>query len=186
MVKTDADGVRRKLPHLGDAGRGINRQRPHLGNELETLDECGRWSEHLRRMMRELQNRLRGVRVCCGDWARICGPSPTFKHGVCGVFLDPPYADMANRASDLYRVDCEQVAHRVRAWAIANGDNPLLRIALCGYVGEHDMPDSWDCWAWKAQGGYGNQRLDGINDNGAKERIWFSPHCLNPQPTLFV
>ena len=26
-------GVNRQLPHLGDAGRGVNRQLPHLGNE---------------------------------------------------------------------------------------------------------------------------------------------------------
>jgi hypothetical protein len=34
--------------------------------------------------------------------------------------------------------------------------------------------------AWKSNGGYGGQRKDGSNDNAGKERIWFSPHCLNP------
>lgn len=46
------------------------------------------------------------------------------------------------------------------------------------------MPDSWDCVAWKAAGGYGNQRED--NDNAGRERIWFSPHCLQPQAELFA
>ena len=46
--------------------------------------------------MRELAERLRKVRVCCGDWSRVCGPSVTIKHGITGVFLDPPYADEAD------------------------------------------------------------------------------------------
>ena len=46
------------------------------------------------------------------------------------------------------------------------------------------MPESWECVAWKAKGGYGSQNADG-NDNAAKERIWFSPACLRPQATLW-
>jgi hypothetical protein len=60
-----------------------------------------------------------------------------------------------------------------------NGDNPLLRIALCGYEGEHQMPGSWDCFAWKAHGGYSVQG-HGTNRNRLLERVWFSPHCLKP------
>jgi site-specific DNA-adenine methylase len=128
--------------------------------------------------MEQLATRLRNVRVCCGDWSRICGSSVTFKHGVTGVFLDPPYADTAGRSSDLYSTDSEDVAHDVRKWAIANGDNPDLRIALCGYESEHLMPESWDCVPWKTRGGYGSQGNNQGRENSAKERIWFSPHCL--------
>lgn len=42
------------------------------------------------------------------------------------------------------------------------------------------MPDSWECIAWKAKGGYGSQRKNGTNENGARERLWFSPACLKP------
>ena len=78
------------------------------------------------------------------------------------------------------------MAHDVRRWAIANGDNPLLRIALCGYEGEHDMPSSWECVPWKANGGYGGQSKDHDNPNAKRERIWFSPHCLGgKQRSLF-
>ena len=133
--------------------------------------------------MRQRAARLRRVRVCCGDWQRILGPSVTFKHGITGVFLDPPYADTAERAGDLYAADSLDVAHAVREWAIANGDNRDLRIALCGYEGEHVMPDSWECVAWKAKGGYSSQNRE-VNDNPTKERIWFSPHCLRTA-TLF-
>ena len=70
--------------------------------------------------MRELSYRLRSVRVCCGDWARICGPTPTFKHGITGVLLDPPYADTAKRTPNVYSEDSLDVAHAVRKWAIEN------------------------------------------------------------------
>ena len=48
----------------------------------------------------------------------------------------------------------------------AQGDDPLIRIALCGYEGEHDMPGSWDCVEWKARGGYGSQ-----GENRARELL---------------
>ncbi len=59
-----------------------------------------------------------------------------------------------------------------------------MRIALCGYEGEHDMPASWACVPWKSRGGYGSQQKDGLNKNPARERLWFSPHCNNAR-TLF-
>ena len=76
------------------------------------------------------------------------------------------------------------VAHDVRKWAIENGGDPDLRIALCGYEGEHAMPESWECVAWKARGGYGSQGDGRGRQNAGRERIWFSPHCLKP-PSLF-
>jgi len=104
----------------------------------------------------------------------------TFDHGLTGVFLDPPYADTAKRRSDLYREDSGDVAHAVREWAIANGDNPKMRVALCGYDGEHEMPPTWECLAWKTAGGYGSSSDKHDNPNAKRERIWFSPHCLKP------
>ena len=183
-------GLNRKLPHLGNAGTGVHRKLPHLGDAGTGVEEClsDRTSgtrSGLKEYMHELANRLRSVRVCCGDWQRICGPSVTFKHGVTGVFLDPPYADSADRDATLYASESLTVAHDVRRWAIENGDNPLLRIALCGYEGEHAMPDSWECVAWKARGGYGSQGDGRGRDNAGRERIWFSKSCLR-LPTLFA
>ena len=184
-------GVHRKLPHLGP-GKGVNRQRPHLGNPGTVEDACisdltsGTLSrENLKNYMRELAERLRRVRVCCGDWSRICGPSPTVKLGITGVFLDPPYADEAGRTDGLYAADDGTVSHAVREWAIEWGEHPLMRIALCGYEGEHAMPDSWECVQWKASGGYGGQgdKNGAGRANSPRERIWFSPHCL--RTTLF-
>ena len=166
-------GVSRQLPHLGDAGQGVHRKRPHLGNAGKGVSR----NVSLMEWFQELSARLTRVRVCSGDWSRVCGPSVTVKHGLTGVFLDPPYADTAARDENLYRCDSVTLAHDVREWAIARGDDPLMRIALCGYEGEHVMPESWSCLEWNAGEGYGGQSAAG-NDNGLRERIWFSPSCL--------
>jgi hypothetical protein len=179
-----------KLPHLGDAGRGVHRpsqQLPHLG-------DAGRGGQlavaetpvipptaDLYAYFRALADRFRRVRVCCGDWSRVCGPTPTVKQGLTGVFLDPPY-DQGERDAELYAVETP-VAAEVRAWCLANGADPRLRIALCGYDGEgHDELEraGWDVVAWKARGGYGSQGNGDGRGNAARERIWFSPHCLKP------
>jgi len=182
-------GVNRKLVHLGNAGRGVNRQRVHLGDagrgegpsegcEPQTGPGAGEGLQGLLPWFVALSDRLKRVRVCSGDWTRVCGPTPTVKMGLTAVFLDPPYADTARRTADLYSLDSESVAHAVREWAIAHGGDRRLRIALCGYQGEHEMPDSWDAVAWKANGGYGSQGKGSGRTNAAREVIWFSPHCL--------
>jgi 16S rRNA G966 N2-methylase RsmD len=127
--------------------------------------------------MQALAARLRRVRVCCGDWSRVVTKAVTYGQGLTAVFLDPPYADTAGRDPNLYAVEDLSVAHRVREWAIENGSNPKLRIALCGYEGEHQMPDDWECVPWKASGGYSKPGSRG-DENRHRERIWFSPHCL--------
>lgn len=86
----------------------------------------------------------------------------------------------------LYAVEDLQISKSVRDWAITHGDDPLIRIALCGYEGEHQMPDSWECVAWKALGGYGSQGNGNGRANATRERIWFSPHCLRLQDNLFA
>lgn len=170
-------GINRQLPHLGDQGQGINRKRPHLGDQGQGVLE----------LFERLAARLRRVRVCCGEWSRVCGPSVTHKHGLTGVFLDPPYGDAAKRTPGLYKEDSLDVAALARAWAIENGSNPLLRIAFCGYEGEHEFPPEWQAFSWKSAGGFGSQGENGIGRlNAHRERIWFSPHCLaGEQLSLF-
>lgn len=102
----------------------------------------------------------------------------------CAVFLDPPYAHEL-RAAYLYAEDDATISVRVREWALEHGDDPELCIALCGYEGEHEMPASWQVYAWKAARGYAGAD----NDNRERERIWFSPHCLpleSAQRSLFA
>jgi hypothetical protein len=75
----------------------------------------------------------------------------------------------------------------VREWCIANGDNPRLRIALCGYADEHDdlMPATWQRLRWRARGGMANTGKNEKNKNRYKEVIWFSPACHIGQGKLF-
>jgi hypothetical protein len=192
-LSNQGQGVDRKLVHLA-RGKGVNRQLVHLARgkgvnrklvHLVNGKDVNRKLERLLPWFTALQDRLRAVRVCSGDWSRVCGPSVTFKLGLTAVFLDPPYADTADRTDDLYRVDCNQVAHDVREWAIEAGRHPDMRIALCGYEGEHEMPDDWSVVEWNAGPGYGSQAKE-RTENGRRERIWFSPACLVPQPGLFT
>jgi hypothetical protein len=162
-----------RLPHkrrsvIGTSGRGF----PVTGGS----------GEQVREFFHSLADRMRNVRVCCGDWQRVLTPTCTTVLGVTGVLLDPPYASEASRAGDLYGVEDYSVAHKVREWAIRNGENPQLRIAICGYEGEHVLPSSWRCVPWKAQGGMGVQH-EGTRgrENAGRERIWFSPYCLDAE-----
>ena len=182
-------GVNRQLPHLGDPGKGVNRQLPHLGNPGKGVNRqlpgcadgdgatpvggCEDRRARLLAYMRSLSDRLRGVRVCCGDWTRVCTPSVTHRHGVTGVLLDPPY-DVAGTD---YGESSRGLSGRVREWALEAGKNPLMRVALCGYADEDhgaNLP-GWECVAWRAGGGYNNI---GDGANRRRERIWFSPACL--------
>ena len=185
IVKSDSgQGINRKLPHVGDSGQGINRQLPHVSNsgpginrKLPHVGDSGR-GEFILDWFNRLSDRIRDVRVCCGDWSRIVTPVVTTRHGVTAVFLDPPYD-----------TDCEKglygqegaVSTTVRNWCLKNGNDPDLRIALCGYDGEHDMP-GWSKLDGKAtNGGYGNSAG---NANANRERIWFSPSCIDLEKGL--
>ena len=173
----------RQLPHLSNAGMGVHRtsqRRPSLKASVGVH----RVHQNLPEYFAHLSKRLQRVRVCCGDWMRVLGPSPTTHNGLTAVILDPPYSDQAKRAEGLYAQDSLTIALDVRAWAIENGDNPKLRIALFGYEDEHaaDMPEDWECFAWKAGPGYSNIGKNGASDNHTKERVWFSPPCVKVQP----
>lgn len=171
-------GVHRRLIHLGNAGKGVHRKRIHLGHAGKGLYE---W-------FAALQERFRRVRVCSGDWSRIMGPSPTVKNGLTGIFLDPPYG--FEQRSQVYAEESFAVASDCLEWCVENGDNPLLRIALCGYQEEHGILSEmgWSVYGWSAQGGYAGlgKGLTQGKENKHQERIWFSPHCLSAnQLTLF-
>lgn len=185
--RSNEAGVHRQIPHLGTAGTGVSRQRPHLGDAGK--GECARRREILVDWMRRLQDRLRNVRVCCGDWSRLTGKTVTWNNAApCAAFLDPPYSAAAGRDNELYSEECGRVAHDMREWAIAEGQRKDMRIAVCGYEGEHTFPDDWECVAWKAQGGYAHQGdgdTEGIANRG-RERVWFSPHCLQVELPLFA
>lgn len=158
-----------KLPHLGTPGQGVNRQLPHLGDPGRGYQR----TEAVYEWMHGLAARLRRVRVTCGDWRRVVTPSVLRGGGFpCGVFLDPPY----DTGSENYSTTEQGIAADVREWAVEHGEDERLRIVLCGYEGEHEMPDSWHCHAYSATGAYIGAGTK-AETNRHRERLWFSPHC---------
>lgn len=135
---------------------------------------------------KDLQKRLKKVRVCCGDWSRTVTPAVTYKNksltknGMVGVFLDPPYL-VENREDKLYRIETD-VFNDVCKWAIENGNNPKMKIAVCGYDGDYEFPNDWEVYYWKTTGGLSSFSKDAQRgkENSQKETIWFSPNCLKP------
>jgi DNA adenine methylase len=127
----------------------------------------------------KLQQRLRRVRVCCGDWKRIMTPSVLDKNkglspkDITAIFLDSPYS-LDNR-DKVYAHD-QDVYREVAQWALDNGDNPRLRIAMCGYQGDAQFP-AWQEYQWTGSG-MGNMSDKRGKNNQSRECIWFSPHCL--------
>ena len=177
VVRNAGQGVNRQLPHLS-AGRGVNRQLPHLGN-------AGR-GEFIRDWLSKLGARLRDVRVTCGGWQRVLTDSVTTRHGLTGVFLDPPYTKgaMDYAAGGVGGA----LATEVRDWCLKNTTNPLLRIVLCGHAGEHDelLNHGWSARLWAARKGYAI--TDEAVSNTASETVWCSPSCVAEnvnQMTLF-
>ena len=156
-----------------EGGDGFSKQMPNIGTlrGIFRLSGGGDRLAYVTRLMRELQSRLQNVSVTCGDWMRVMTKAITTGKYLTAIFLDPPY----ERGNYQYDGGTDRnVAHDVRAWCIENGDNPLLRIALCGYDGDHDelLNHGWDKRYWKAKNGYAKK-----SELWKGEAIWFSPHC---------
>lgn len=157
-----------QIPHISNAGMGIQAigQIPHLSNagvgiDFDTLiTSSGRtaWV-----WLHKLANRLERVRILHGDWKRCL--NNTYGGTNTAVFLDPPYS--------LYEGvygEYSSMAGVVADWA---RENAHLRIALCGLVGDYDLP-AWDVVKWTR----GRFTYSGQNTTD-KECIWYSPACLN-------
>jgi hypothetical protein len=178
VLSNAGQGINRKLPHLGNAGQGINRK-----GGAAFADDASPAGSHAE-WLAMLSDRLRSVRVACGEWDRVTGDSvldPMRCGGPVGVFLDPPY-DAGNVE---YSAGGTGVAADVRDYAIRIGARPECRVALCGY-NEHDAleAEGWTPHRWKTKGGYSSQ--GGENANQSREVVWFSPHCVGAaQPGLF-
>lgn len=186
------------LPHLSTAGVGVNKsQLPRLGGGGGTGVSYGAGvhngivrAEGLLAWMRQLAERLRLVRIVCGDFERVVTPAVTVSHGLTGIIWDPPYS-MSLRAGRIYDGEdapgtphedtvAQRAARRARELEEAHGAN--LRQVFAGYEGEHDFP-GWRCIPWKTRGGYGNQAHGRGRENSERERLWLSPNCLSkPQP----
>ena len=205
------DGHLRELPHLSDAGRGVNRELPHLGNagrgvnrELPHLSDAGQGAPEdatrarastapcptsatqarLAAYLTSLAHRLERVRITCGDWRRVLTPAVT-RAGTGGDGSRAIFLDPPYATSgDLYAAGDGTVAADVREWCL-NGAASGLRVVLAGYDDEHDalLGHGWTVIEGRSGSGAGYSTRA---DNGRRERLWLSPECHPPgQPTLF-
>ena len=118
--------------------------------------------------LHKLADRLERVRIVHGDWSRCLNSH--FGGRETAVFLDPPY-----RAYEkMYGVDAP-VADAVEQWARENAD---LRVAICGHVGDYDLP-GWEQMPWSR----GKMTYGGSKTTDA-ECIWFSPACHKPEQAM--
>lgn len=169
-----------QIPSMS-SGIGVHAkgQIPNLSDGCMGVQD--RYNTNIYAWFRQLSERLRYVRVVCGDWKRVCGGNWQTKTGrPCGIFFDPPYSAEAGRDNAVYTVESATVAHDVREWCRSRADDPDYRIVLAGYFDEHAslLEDGWTVHRWSTHGGYakcGNGR--GLS-NRHKEALFFSPHCL--------
>jgi len=196
-------GVYRKMPMVAGNHGGKGVHKPLTGEpgvSPEGLwDVDGLHREHLEQVFGRIAQRLRRVRITCGDWSRLTRSAVEPRRGeVAGVFLDPPY-DLSARRGDLYgptdsrgsQDESSGSLHdRVREWALSIGGEDRFRVAYCTYSNPSEdaelLSAGWVPLQWSASGGYGLQSTNRARENKDKEVVWFSPGCINPDgETLF-
>ena len=195
-----------------------NHKRPSLGHRggrglFASIRDSNDWdnssakdrAEFITNWIEKLSNRLRNVRVCCGNWSRVCSSDSVLTElGTVGAFLDPPYAKSldrlddwkrklsldkidvkkarcGNRAKTLYLgddSDIDRLVADVNLWCRQMGANPKIRIVVCGLDGEHNDLEQlgWKSISWRSNGGFSNMSSE--NKNRHRERLWASPTCL--------
>lgn len=171
----------RKLPDIGNEGRGVNSPSRNGGRRANAVGTDHVDVASVRDWMDKLCARLRPVRVACGDWRRVVASPSTLiptslpAGSVCGVYLDPPYAEGA--ADYAVGGTGSALSAEVRAWCEEHDHDPRVRIVLSGYEGEHDALQrrGWRVVEWRTKGGYSS--AGGDNANQRRERLWLSPHC---------
>jgi hypothetical protein len=203
-------GVCRR-PYISHAGVGVNQtsicKRPcfsaksahgvHKVTLVEesapALDVRDPYTPGIYTWFRQLSERLRRVRVVCGDWTRVCGGNWQDDRGACGIFFDPkdtcgfffdpPYdPEKCGRDPKIYTQESATVSEDVRNWCIERGEWKTYRIVLAGYYEEHKILEEkygWTIHRWSAPGGFANRGKGNTKgeENRHKETLFFSPHC---------
>lgn len=151
--------IGRRKPSNSAGGSGIH------SKSLSPVDET----------LRLLSERLRSVKIFCGDWSDCLTKSYTYQDSTAprttAVFLDPPYV-----SEDYYEENYEhsnEVFWDVVEWCEEHEEEDFFRIALCGYTGHgvSDRLSDWERWVWDRQCGYAEGQRD------RQECVWFSPTC---------
>jgi DNA adenine methylase len=157
-----------KWPNIED-GNNCPNQTPMLQDGNTALQRCDCPLntvcdlDIIKAHMKAVSERLKFVKVVCGDWKRVVTPTvlnPAVPRHKIGVFFDPPYAH-GKRMKNIYRNDSLTIAKDVEKWC--RKAHPNIKICLAGYEGDYDLP-GWKCIAWKSTSNH---------SNSYKERLWF-------------
>jgi DNA adenine methylase len=170
---TKNQGISSQIPRLTD-NQGINGKRPYL-----TKDNGINANGNIYAWFQQLSNRLRNVKVVCGNWDRVCGGDWQDDSGIVGIYFDPPYATEV-RNKNIYHHDSLTVGQDVEKWCLQRGNKPTYRIVISGYDGEYLslIKAGWQTEAWQTQGGYANQSKNKKQvENKTLESLFISPHC---------
>lgn len=159
-------------------GCGLTRKgaRPHLAGNQGVQEP---YNENIYKWFRELSERLRYVKVVCGDWKRVCGGNWQNNNGLVGIFLDPPYG-VADRDTSVYHHDSTEIAKDVLEWVKERGNINDYRIVIAGYEEYQELVDDygWTKHTWKTGGGYGNMGVGQGKKNRYRETLFISPNCI--------
>ena len=153
--------------------------------KLETGGVHSDYPGGLQQWLQDLAAHLSEARVLCGDWSRaVTEGLLEYRNWDTGIFLDPPYKG-EKRRKGIYSYDVagDDLHAEITKFCLDKGTDH--KIAICGYEGDFDLPQTWECLTWKAVGGYSHKGGQG-EQNAGRERIWFSPACAKPEiQTLF-
>ncbi|MCR4293667.1 MAG: DNA adenine methylase [Candidatus Kuenenia sp.] len=176
-----------QMPHVSKSGMGVHSvgQMPHVSNGGMGVQEP--YNTNIYTWFRQLSERLRYVRVVCGDWTRVCGGNWQDDLGICGMFFDPPYG-VVDRDTNIYHCDSTDITRDISTWCKERGKISTYRIVIAGYE-EHAelLQEGWTSESWSAQGGYANVGKKRVNANRDREILYYSPYCIKlKQKALFV
>ena len=152
------------IPHVSDAGRGVQAigKIPHVSSAGMggLLTSSGRTAMD---WLCKIADRIERVRIMHGDWSRCLNHH--YGKDKTAVFLDPPYLGYEN----IYSKDSSmKVADSVAEWA---KEHKHIRIALCGHIGDYNLP-GWHTVKWS------RKRLTyGGSKTKNQECVWYSPAC---------
>ncbi len=151
------------IPRIADKGTGIHKT-AHRHKIIPWL--------------KEFSDRLRYVRVVCGEWYQVCGGDwQDYNWSSVGIFFDPPYPNK-NRDT-VYTHDSRDTAEKVRQWCAERGARKNYRIVLAGYEEHEELLDlGWKTETWTALSGYSK------NNNRHRETLYYSPYCGRGQKQI--
>jgi len=175
-----------QIPNIANGGHGVHALGQRIEFDENVKDVREPYNTNIYKWFRELSERLRYVRVVCGDWTRVCGGNWQDKMGTVGIYFDPPYG-VEHRDKNIYHHDSLSVAKEVEDWCLKRGAIKSYRIICSGYEGEYEklLSAGWKKIKWTARGGYANVGNGQSRKNRKLEILVISPFCQEVSLKLF-